>query len=134
MGEIAATGRQRRTAILRDAWVNLGGKADAKYRESVLTTHRAKLAAGVYAVDPILRDRNPADLAFEDFARERWLTGDADAIHGELDAWEKQFGIEFVLIRIRSRGLPSHEDTLEQLRAFGELVIAPRASRPGGTV
>lgn len=129
--QISASGRQPHTAVLRDAWVDVGAAIDARYRDAVLATARAKVAAGVYAVDPDLHGRNPAVLTFDDFARRRWLTGDAKAVQAELDAWQEELGVEYVLIRMRTRGLPGHRDTLEQIEAFGELVIGAPARRAG---
>ncbi len=123
--EVEAHGRTPRTAILRDGWLSLGGALDREYREAALASHRAKIEFGVYAVDPRI-DRRAADsVGFDELADERWLTGDADTIRAELDAWERELGIEYVLLRLRTQGRPSHEAALEQLRAFGEAVIAP---------
>lgn len=129
--EAAAAGCEPRTAILRDGWLDLGGKVDAEYREAALGTSRGKLAAGVYSdVDPGFGRRPPAEVSFEELPRDQWLVGDADTIHAELDEWQSQLGIEYVVLRLRTRGLPSHEATLEQLAALGEQVIAPRRARP----
>jgi len=124
-----AQGKTPRTAILRDGWVSLGGKLDDEYRAAALDAHRQKIRLGVYAVDPRIDGRDPESVAFDELAEERWLIGDPDDIAGELDAWESELGIGYVLLRIRTSGRPSHEAALEQLRAFGETVIEPRRAR-----
>lgn len=124
-----ACGKQPQTAILRDGWVSLGGWVDDEYRAAALESHRQKIRLGVYAVDPRIDGRDPASVDFEELAEERWLTGEPEEILAELDAWEAELGIEYVLLRIRTSGRPSHEAALEQLRAFGEAVIAPRRAR-----
>lgn len=121
-----AAGRPPRTAVLRDGWLDLGGRLDDEYRESVLASHQIKLAHGVYDVDRELARRVPSSVTFEDLARERWLTGNAEAIDRELGAWEDELGVDYVLLRVRSLGRPSHEAALAQIEAFGEQVIAPR--------
>lgn len=126
LAETAARGREPRTAILRDGWLALGEPLDQEYREAALASHRAKIAMGVYSVDPRIHGRVPDSVGFDELAEERWLTGDADRIRAELDAWERELGIEYVLLRLRTQGRPSHEAAVEQLRAFGEAVIAPR--------
>ncbi len=114
------------TTILRDGWVSLGGKLDEEYRAAALDAHRAKIRLGVYAVDPRIDGRDADSIGFEELAEERWLTGKPDEIAAELDAWESELGIGYFLLRIRTSGRPSHVAALEQLRAFGETVIAPR--------
>jgi alkanesulfonate monooxygenase SsuD/methylene tetrahydromethanopterin reductase-like flavin-dependent oxidoreductase (luciferase family) len=124
--ELEARGRTPRTAILRDAWLSLGERLDEEYRAAALASHRAKIAAGVYHVDPKIADRAPESVGFDELAEERWLVGDAASIQSELDAWEDELGIDYVLLRFRTQGRPSHEAAVEQLRSFGEAVIAPR--------
>ena len=124
-----AQGKTPRTAILRDGWVLLGGKLDDEYRAAALDAHREKIRLGVYAVDPRIDMRDPESVAFDELAEERWLTGHPDDIAGELDAWESELGIGYVLLRIRTSGRPSHKAALEQLRAFGATVIEPRRAR-----
>jgi alkanesulfonate monooxygenase SsuD/methylene tetrahydromethanopterin reductase-like flavin-dependent oxidoreductase (luciferase family) len=126
--EAQRAGRPPRTAVLRDAWVEVGGSADGEYREAALAAHRAKLAAGVYAVDPEFAHRRPEDVTFDELARDRWLTGDAATIHEELDAWQAALGLEYALLRIRTRGRPRHELALEQIRVFADQVIARRST------
>ena len=121
--ECRTVGTTPRTAVLRDAWLDLGGPEDRTYRETTLASHRMKMAAGVYAVDPEMADRRPEDVRFDDLARDRWLTGGVERVRAELEAWERELGVDYVLLRIRARGTPSHEVALEQIRAFGEQLI-----------
>ncbi|MEX2554154.1 MAG: LLM class flavin-dependent oxidoreductase [Actinomycetota bacterium] len=122
-------GKTPQTAILRDAWVSLGDALDQEYRAAALDAHRQKIRLGVYAVDTRIDGRDAESVEFDELAEERWLTGDPDEIAAELDAWEAELGIGYVLIRIRTSGRPSHVAALEQLRAFGETVIGPRRAR-----
>lgn len=131
--EIEARGKTPRTAILRDGWVSLDRRLDNEYRRAALAAHREKIALGVYSVDPRIAGREPESVSYEELAEERWLTGDPDDVDAELDAWESDVGVEYVLLRIRTSGRPSHEATLEQLGAFGEAVIAPRRARVSTT-
>jgi hypothetical protein len=54
-----------------------------------------------------------------------------DTVRAEVDAWESEVGVEYIILRIRMRGLPSHRLAVEQLLAFGEQVIGPRKSTRG---
>lgn len=119
-------GRPPRSAILRDGWLYIGSREDADYREAVVTAHRSKIAAGAYDVDPEIAGRAADDVEFDDLAPDRWLVGSATEIHAQLDQWEAALGIEYVLLRFRTRGRPTHRPVLEQIRAFGEEIIAVR--------
>lgn len=127
-----ARGRAPQLGIVRDGWVDLGAREDAVYREAVMAAHRAKIASGVYDLDPLIAGRPPEDVTFAELARDRWLTGDGAVIGNELDRWRSALGIDWVLIRVRNRGRPGHDLAVEQIRAFGEKVIAP-GREPAGT-
>jgi hypothetical protein len=118
-------GKKSSISLLRVGWVQSGGREDSAYQEAALASHRHKLGAGVYAIDPDFAGRRPQDVSFEDFARDRWLTGTGAEICGKLDRWHDILGVEYVLIRMRNRGLPGHDQVLEQIAAFGDEVIAP---------
>jgi alkanesulfonate monooxygenase SsuD/methylene tetrahydromethanopterin reductase-like flavin-dependent oxidoreductase (luciferase family) len=122
----ARRGSAPKVAILRDGWLDLGTAADAAYRDAVLDAHRGKAAAGAYAVEPAIADLPPSALRFEQLAEDRWLIGSAAEIHAQLDRWEAELGVGYVLLRLRTRGQPPHAVVLDQLRAFGEVVIRQR--------
>jgi alkanesulfonate monooxygenase SsuD/methylene tetrahydromethanopterin reductase-like flavin-dependent oxidoreductase (luciferase family) len=123
--EAAALGRRTLTAVIRDAWLDLGDSADQRYREAALAAHRAKLAAGVYAVDPQLAELDPSQVSFAQFSEDRWLTGSANEIRATLDEWHSLIDLDYMLLRFRPGRSPEHRMVLEQLRAFGELIIHP---------
>lgn len=124
--EAAAHGRVPRTAVLRDAWLELGTPADADYRAAALRSHRAKLAGGVYSVDERLSGRDPESVSFDEFARDRWFCGTAADVDEQLGAWQRALDLDYALLRFRSDQVPGHDAVLEQIAAFGEAVIAPR--------
>lgn len=124
-----ARGRSPSVGVLRDSWVDLGPRDDAVYREAVMAAHRAKIAGGVYDLDPLIAGRRPEEVTFDELARDRWLTGDGAAIRDELGRWRSALGIDWVLIRVRTRGRPGHELAVRQIRAFGETVIGPLRAR-----
>jgi alkanesulfonate monooxygenase SsuD/methylene tetrahydromethanopterin reductase-like flavin-dependent oxidoreductase (luciferase family) len=130
--EAAAQRRPPRTAVLRDGWLDVDSARYEAYRRSTLAVHRDKIANGVYSVDPAIGSRPPDEVSFEELAEGRWLVGSADEIHSELDEWERALDVDYLVLRIRARGLPAHRDAAEQIRAFGEQIIAPRAAAAGG--
>jgi alkanesulfonate monooxygenase SsuD/methylene tetrahydromethanopterin reductase-like flavin-dependent oxidoreductase (luciferase family) len=131
--EVRQAGKTPKLAVLRDGWVHTGKTADGAYRQAALASHRHKLGAGVYAIDPEFAGRLPQDVTFDELARDRWLTGTGAEIRSQLARWQEIIGVEYVLIRMRNRGLPAHDQVLEQIAAFGEEVIAPfRANAVSG--
>lgn len=125
--ECSRFGRTGRVALFREAWI--GDSREQVAREwgpHALAVHRLYYNVGVYRkvfepwVDEV-RDR--ADFTFDRLAPGRFLYGSGDDIRADVDAWQHATGCDYLMLRFRHPGGPSHAETLEALKRFGSEVI-----------
>jgi len=58
----------------------------------------------------------------------RFLYGSPEDVRAEVEEWRALTGCEYLALRFRHPGGPSHAETMEALRRFGAEVIAPLES------
>lgn len=127
-------GRRPRVALFREGWIGDSRAAcERDWAGHALAVHRLYYNVGTYLpefepwVDEV-RDR--ARFTLQRLAPGRFLYGSAEEIRSELAGWRERTGCEYVALRMRHPGGPSHEATLEAIARFGAEVIAPLAVEP----
>ncbi|MGE4426485.1 MAG: LLM class flavin-dependent oxidoreductase [Solirubrobacteraceae bacterium] len=126
-----ANGKEPFVVLMRDAWV--GDTVEAAFAAAgprLLKETRYYLQHGTYAHHPGFT--RPEDATVERLA-EHVVVGDAQRCREQLERFGRDFGIDYVVVRLRFPGGPDHAEVLEQVARFGEEVVAPvHAAAPPG--
>lgn len=124
-----ANGRTPRIGLFREAWIaDTREECERVWGPHALGVHRLYYNVGVYLkrfepwVDEV-RDREHFTL--DRLAPGRFLYGSPDEVRATVEEWREITGADYLALRFRHPGGPSHEQTLEALRRFGAEVIAP---------
>jgi alkanesulfonate monooxygenase SsuD/methylene tetrahydromethanopterin reductase-like flavin-dependent oxidoreductase (luciferase family) len=142
IGRLAATyaeaarahGREPRVALFREAWIGDSRAECARdWGPHALAVHRLYYNVGTYRrrfepwVDEV---RERSRFTLDRLAPGRFLYGSGADIRAELVEWRAKTGAEYMALRLRHPGGPSHEATVEAIRRFGaEVISAPAAAR-----
>jgi alkanesulfonate monooxygenase SsuD/methylene tetrahydromethanopterin reductase-like flavin-dependent oxidoreductase (luciferase family) len=74
--------------------------------------------------DEYLQDiTRPEDLSFAKAAKDRLIVGSANDCLAQLQRWQAEIQPDYLIIRLRQPGGPTHQQTLATIRVFGEQVI-----------
>jgi alkanesulfonate monooxygenase SsuD/methylene tetrahydromethanopterin reductase-like flavin-dependent oxidoreductase (luciferase family) len=117
-------GRKPYICLMRDAVIaNSMQEAEAESGPTMYT-HRFYFQYGAYVPDEYLKDvKKPEDLTFAKAAKDRLIVGSPDDCLEQLQRWKEEIRPDYLIIRFRQPGGPSHQKTLEAIRLFGEKVI-----------
>lgn len=122
-----AAGRTPKVALFREGWVGESrAECERVWAPHALSVHRLYYNVGVYHrrfepwVDEV-RDR--ADFTVDRLAPGRFLYGAADQVVETLQEWGATTGADYVALRMRHPGGPSHAETLQAIRRFGAEVV-----------
>jgi alkanesulfonate monooxygenase SsuD/methylene tetrahydromethanopterin reductase-like flavin-dependent oxidoreductase (luciferase family) len=117
-------GRKPYICLMRDA-VIAGNMKEAEAESGpTMYTHRFYFQYGAYVPDDYLKDvKRPEDLTFAKAAKDRLIVGSPDDCLEQLQHWQEEIKPDYLIIRFRQPGGPSHQKTLEAIRRFGEKVI-----------
>jgi alkanesulfonate monooxygenase SsuD/methylene tetrahydromethanopterin reductase-like flavin-dependent oxidoreductase (luciferase family) len=120
----AEAGRTPFICLMRDAVIaNSMPEAEAASGPTMYT-HRFYFQYGAYVPDEYLQDvTRPEDLSFAKAAKDRLIVGSAEDCLAQLQRWQAEIQPDYLIIRFRQPGGPTHQKTLEAIRAFGEQVI-----------
>jgi alkanesulfonate monooxygenase SsuD/methylene tetrahydromethanopterin reductase-like flavin-dependent oxidoreductase (luciferase family) len=87
-------------------------------------THRFYFQYGAYMPDDYLKDVKSADaLTFQKCVQDRLIVGSPENCLEQLQKWQEAIKPDYLIVRFRQPGGPSHQKTLEAIRLFGEKVI-----------
>ena len=121
-------GRTPRVGLFREAWIgDSREECERIWAPHALAVHRLYYNVGVYRkqfepwVDEV-RDR--ADFTLDRLGPGRFLFGSPEEVRATVEEWRALTGAEYLALRFRHPGGPTHEQTLEALRRFGAEVIA----------
>jgi len=122
-------GKEPRVALFREGWIaNSREECERVWAPHALAVHRLYYNVGVYHrdlepwVDDVAdRERFTLDV----LAPGRFLYGSGDDVRATVEEWRELTGADYLALRMRQPGGPTHEQTLAALRRFGSEVIAP---------
>ena len=119
--------RTGRVALFREAWID-DSRDDCErvWAPHALAIHRLYYNVGVYrrVFEPWVDDvADRADFTLDRLAPGRFLYGSGADIRRTVEEWTEITGAEHFALRMRHPGGPSHHQTLEAIRRFGEEVI-----------
>lgn len=122
-----AHGRPHRVALFREAWIgDSREECLSVWAPHALAIHRLYYNVGVYRkvfepwVDDVV-DRS--DFTFDRLAPGRFLYGSPQDVRATVREWAEITGADYMALRMRHPGGPSHEQTLEAIERFGAEVI-----------
>jgi alkanesulfonate monooxygenase SsuD/methylene tetrahydromethanopterin reductase-like flavin-dependent oxidoreductase (luciferase family) len=120
----AKAGRKPFICLMRDAVIaNSMEEAEAESGPTMYT-HRFYFQYGAYMPDEYLKDvKSPRELSFQQCARDRLIVGSPENCLEQLTKWQEEVRPDYLIVRFRQPGGPSHRKTLEAIRLFGERVI-----------
>jgi len=111
--------------LMRDAVIANSMKEAETESGPTMYTHRFYFQYGAYVPDEYLKDvKRPEDLSFAKAAKDRLIVGSPDNCLEQLQRWQAEIQPDYLILRFRQPGGPSHQKTLEAIRLFGEKVIA----------
>ncbi len=117
-------GNKAHICLMRDAIVSDSMAAAEAASEPTMYTHRFYFQYGAYVPDEYLKDvKKQADMTFAQTAKDRLIVGSPDDCLEQLLHWKEEINPDYLIIRLRQPGGPSHEGTLDAVRTFGEKVI-----------
>ena len=122
-----AHGRRPRVALFREAWIgDSRDQCERDWAPHPLAVHRLYYNVNTYLrrfepwVDEVRERKN---FTLERLGPGRFLYGSGADIKAELAEWQSKTGCEFVALRMRHPGGPTHQATLEAIARFGTEVI-----------
>jgi alkanesulfonate monooxygenase SsuD/methylene tetrahydromethanopterin reductase-like flavin-dependent oxidoreductase (luciferase family) len=117
-------GRKPYICLMRDAVMANSMKEAEAESGPTMYTHRFYFQYGAYMPDEYLKDvKRPEDLTFARAAKDRLIVGSPDDCLQQLQRWKEEIRPDYLIMRFRQPGGPSHQKTLEAIRLFGEKVI-----------
>lgn len=130
-----AHGKVPRIGLFREAWIGESrAECERVWAPHALAVHRLYYNVGVYHrrfepwVDGVA-DR--ADFTLDKLAPGRFLYGSPDEVRTTVEEWQAITGADYLALRFRHPGGPTHAETVEALRLFGAEVIGPLAAAAG---
>jgi len=127
-------GTTPRVALFREAWIaNDRAEAEREWGPHALAVHRLYWHVGTYRphLEPWSDGIAREEFTLDRVAPGRFLMGSGADIRAEAASWAQETGADYLALRFRHPGGPSHEAVLEALARFGEEVITradPRGS------
>jgi alkanesulfonate monooxygenase SsuD/methylene tetrahydromethanopterin reductase-like flavin-dependent oxidoreductase (luciferase family) len=123
-GGCTKLGRKPFFCLMRDAVIADSMAAAEAERAPTMVTHRFYFHHGAYVPDDYLKDvKRAEDLTFKITAKDRLIVGSPRDCLDQLGIWNEAVRPDYLILRIRQPGGPSHEKTLQAIRTFGESVI-----------
>lgn len=124
-----ASGRNARVALFRDGWIgDSRAVCEQEWAPHALAVHRLYYNVGAYrrGFEPWVDEVHArASFTLGRLAPGRFLYGSPEDLRSELEEWQAITGCEYVALRMRHPGGPSHQATLEAVARFGAEVIEP---------
>ncbi len=117
-------GRKPFVCLMRDCVIGDSYEECVAKSDPTMITHRFYFEYGAYVQDEYLADiEKPGDLSFEVAAKNRLIAGSPEECLDQLQMWQQEIQPDYLMLRMRQPGGPSHEENLRDIRLFGEKVI-----------
>ena len=120
-----ANGRKPFVCLMRDCIVGTSYEDCVRKSDPTMVSHRFYFENGAYVEDGYLDGVEKAqDLSFERAAKDRLIAGSPEACLDQLQMWREEIRPDYLLVRMRQPGGPPQAESLNDIRLFGEKVIA----------
>jgi alkanesulfonate monooxygenase SsuD/methylene tetrahydromethanopterin reductase-like flavin-dependent oxidoreductase (luciferase family) len=122
--ECAKLGRRPFICLMRDAVIADSMAAAEAESGPTMVTHRFYYKYRAYVPDEYIKDvKRPEDFNFKIAAKDRLIVGSAKDCLEQLQMWQEAIRPDYLILRIRQPGGPSHEKALHAIQTFGKSVI-----------
>jgi alkanesulfonate monooxygenase SsuD/methylene tetrahydromethanopterin reductase-like flavin-dependent oxidoreductase (luciferase family) len=120
----ARSGHKPFICLMRDAVIAPSREQAEALSGPTMATHRFYFEHQAYVPDEHLRDvKRAEDLTFAKAAKDRLIVGSPEECLEQLKLWRETINPDYLILRFRQPGGPSHQETVEAIRLFGENVI-----------
>lgn len=117
-------GRKPYVVLMRDAVIAASREEALAQSGPIVATHRQYFDFGVHAEDEYLKDvKRAEDLTVEHLAKERVLFGSPSDCLEQLRYIADELDPDYLILRMRFNGEPSHTQTLETIGMIGQQVL-----------
>jgi alkanesulfonate monooxygenase SsuD/methylene tetrahydromethanopterin reductase-like flavin-dependent oxidoreductase (luciferase family) len=122
-------GKTPRVGIFREAWIGESrAECERVWAPNPMQVHRLYYNVGTYhrRFEPWIDEvKERENFTLDRLAPGRFLYGSGADVRETVQEWQELTGAEYLALRFRHPGGPTHEQTMEALRRFGAEVIAP---------
>jgi len=111
--------------LIRDMW--LANSMEEARRESgpLMYTHRFYFRNQGYVEDEFIKGvKSEEDWSFDRAIKQRIIAGSPQNCREQLQMWQEELRPDYLVVRMRHPGGPTHARTMEMIRDFGEKVLA----------
>lgn len=124
-----SAGRTPRVALFREAWIG-ESRADCEqtWAPHAMEIHHLYYNVGVYLpqFEPWVEEvSDRADFTLERVGPGRFLYGSGEEVHDMVVEWCGRTAADYLALRLRHPGGPSHAQTMQAIAAFGQQVVGP---------
>jgi alkanesulfonate monooxygenase SsuD/methylene tetrahydromethanopterin reductase-like flavin-dependent oxidoreductase (luciferase family) len=120
----ASAGRKPFICLMRDAVIAPSRAQAEALSGPTMVTHRFYFEHQAYVADELLRDvKRAEDLTFAKAAKDRLIVGSPEECLEQLKMWRETLNPDYLILRFRQPGGPSHRETVAAIRLFGEKVL-----------
>jgi len=124
--EASKHGKKPYLVLMRDVLVSESWEAARRESEPLMYTHKFYFRNNGYAMDDVLRNVKSEDQwTFDVAAPNRLIAGSPKDCLDQLKIWQREVQPDYLVLRMRHPGGPSHERVKVAIRTFGK-EIAPR--------
>lgn len=117
-------GRRPYICLMRDAVIASTMKEAESESAPTMVTHRFYFEHGAYVPDRYIEGVKTADqLDFAKITEDRLIVGSPGDCLEQLTMWKEEIKPDYLIVRFRQPGGPSHQRALQMIRQFGEQVI-----------
>jgi alkanesulfonate monooxygenase SsuD/methylene tetrahydromethanopterin reductase-like flavin-dependent oxidoreductase (luciferase family) len=118
-------GKKPYLVLMRDVWVSDSWEAARRESGPLMYTHKFYFRNNGYAMDDVIRNVKSEDQwTFDVAAPNRLIAGSPKDCREQLKMWQKEVQPDYLVLRMRHPGGPSHQQVREAIRTFGK-EIAP---------
>lgn len=120
----ARHGRKPYVILMRDAVIAQSREEALARSQPIVATHRQYFDYGVHSADEYLKDvKRAEDLTVDHLARERVLFGSPEDCLASLRHIRETLSPDYLILRLRFGGEPSHAETLHMIELLGDRVL-----------
>lgn len=120
----AKHGRQPYVVLMRDAVIADSREEALAQSGPIVAVHRQYFKFGVHTTDEYLKDvKRAEDLTVELLAKERVLFGSPRDCLGQLKRIREELEPDYLILRLRFGGEPSHAQTLRTIALIGDQIL-----------
>lgn len=117
-------GKTPEVVLMRDVLVSDSWDAARRESDPIMYTHKFYYRNNGYAMDDVLKNvKSENEWTFDVAAPNRFIAGSPKDCLEQLRMWEEEVHPDYLVLRMRHPGGPSHERTLKAIRTFGKEVI-----------